>query len=351
MQESDRDDDAQPSGGRDGQPDAPDAAGDDGAASAAAPRVCVLAVTSLLTVTIEDGVDGAGPELHVHAGGQGLWVARMARSLGAEVTVCGPFGGETGRVVEHLATLEGDRLRPTRYDGANGAYVHDRRDGARDEVVRTDPSVLNRHEEDDLFGTVLVQALDADVAVLTGAEPAGTIEPGFFGRLAADLRANGRRVVADLSGEAARSAVEAGLDVLKISHEEMVEGALADDEDLDSLVTGARALLEQGVGAVVVSRAAEPTLVVTDGDVALVRTPPVTIVDHRGAGDSMTAGIAVALARGGDVLEAVRLGAAAGALNVTRHGLGSGRREQIERMVREVAVERPDDGADGTGED
>jgi 1-phosphofructokinase len=74
-----------------------------------------------------------------------------------------------------------------------------------------------------------------------------------------------------------------------------------------------------------------------------VRTPPVTIVDHRGAGDSMTAGIAVAVGRGQDVVEAVRLGAAAGALNVTRHGLGSGRREQIERMVHEVAVVHPDE--------
>jgi 1-phosphofructokinase len=260
--------------------------------------------------------------------------------------VCGPFGGETGRVVEHLAGLEGDRVLATRYDGANGAYVHDRRDGGREEVVRTTPSVLNRHEEDDLFGTVLVQALDADVVVLTGAEPAETVDADLLGRLATDLRANGRRVVADLSGDAARCAVDAGLDVLKISHEEMVEGGFAEGEDLAALVAGAQALRERGAGAVVVSRADEPTLVVTDAGTALVRTPPVTIVDHRGAGDSMTAGIAVAVGRGQDVVEAVRLGAAAGALNVTRHGLGSGRREQIERMVHEVAVVHPDEEED-----
>jgi 1-phosphofructokinase len=321
----------------------------------AGPRLCVLAVTSLLTVTIEEAADGTGPELHVHPGGQGLWVARMARSLGAEVVVCGPFGGETGRVVEHLVRLEGGTLRATRYAGANAAYVHDRRDGERDEVVRTAPAVLDRHAQDDLFGTVLVEALDADVVVLTGAEPAGTVEADFFGRLAADLRATGRRVVADLSGDAAREAVRGGLDVLKISHEEMVEGGFAQSDDLDDLVAAARSLLADGVGAVVVSRAAEPTLVVTGsagdaagrggrGRVSLLTTPPVTIVDHRGAGDSMTAGIAVALARGEDVVAAVRLGAAAGALNVTRHGLGSGSREQIERMVREVEVEDLDDG-------
>ena len=70
------------------------------------PSVCVLATTPLLTVTIEAGTGGgprvAGtdhPDVHVHAGGQGLWLARMAYSLGADVVVCGPFGGETGTVV------------------------------------------------------------------------------------------------------------------------------------------------------------------------------------------------------------------------------------------------------------
>ena len=61
------------------------------------PRLCVLAAEPLLTVTIEaSGHEVDVPDVHVHAGGQGLWISRMAASLGAMVTVCGPFGGETG---------------------------------------------------------------------------------------------------------------------------------------------------------------------------------------------------------------------------------------------------------------
>lgn len=52
----------------------------------------------------------------------------------------------------------------------------------------------------------------------------------------------------------------------------------------------------------------------------------------------MTAGIAVGLARGLGLPDAVSLGAAAGALNVTRNGLGTGRRDQIEAFARRVAV-------------
>ena len=58
----------------------------------------------------------------------------------------------------------------------------------------------------------------------------------------------------------------------------------------------------------------------------------------RGAGDSMTAGIAAALARGEGFDVALRLGAAAGGLNVTRHGLASGHRQEIERLAAHVAL-------------
>lgn len=307
------------------------------------PRLCVLAATPLLTVTIEPGggQDPAGPEgseVHVHAGGQGLWLARMARSLGADVVVCGPFGGETGDVVLHLARGEDLRVRPTPNPHGTGAYVHDRRAGQRTEVARMDPAPLGRHELDDLFGTVLVEALDVDVVAIAGAEPATAIPASFFGRLAGDLRAMGRTVIADLSEGAARAVVEPGVDVLKMSHSEMVQTGLSDGDAPQELVAAARWLLDGGVRAVVVSRAAEPTLVVTGDRAVQVESPPVTTVEHRGAGDSMTAGIAVGLGRGLSLAEAVRLGAAAGALNVTRRGLGTGRREQIERFAAEVRM-------------
>jgi 1-phosphofructokinase len=61
-------------------------------------------------------------------------------------------------------------------------------------------------------------------------------------------------------------------------------------------------------------------------------------VDHHGAGDSMTAAIAVGLARGLPIEAALRLGAAAGALNVTRHGLGSGRREAVGRLCERIQI-------------
>lgn len=298
----------------------------------------MLALTPMLTIEIEPaGPHEASPEIHVHPGGQGLWLGRMAYSLGAHVIVCGPFGGETGQVAAHLARAEHLDVRATQ-TGGNGGWVHDRRSGERTEVVTMDPYPLNRHEVDDLYGTVLVSALDAGVTILTGSETAIGVPASFFARLANDLHASDRTVVADLSADQARAVAEAPGAVLKISHEEMVDGGFSPDDSEQSLLVAAQDMAAAGPRAVVVSRAQHPSLLVTREHTYRIRTPRVTTVDHRGAGDSMTAGIAVGLGRGLELPDAVRLGAAAGALNVTRRGLGTGRRDQIERFARRVTV-------------
>jgi len=101
-------------------------------------------------------------------------------------------------------------------------------------------------------------------------------------------------------------------------------------------------LAAQGVAHVVVSRTDQPALALVDGRVLEVVAPPFGQVDHRGAGDSMTAGMATALARGWTVESALRLGAAAGAINVTRRGLATGQRDAIQRIAERVIIRSAD---------
>ncbi|QGF24915.1 1-phosphofructokinase family hexose kinase [Raineyella fluvialis] len=303
------------------------------------PRITVFVPTPLMVVEVMTPFvrRDRGPqesEVHVYPGGQGLWVARMAVALGADVTVCGPFGGELGPSIVTMVREFGATVHPVPGPTANGGFVYDLRGGTREVLARMSPRPLSRHEIDDLYGAALVDALEADVTVVTGAEPEDVLPADVYGRLVHDVRAAGRPVVADLSGAAALAAVDAGLDVLKISHEELADGGLTDADSLEALAEAAERLRERGARAVIVSRADESALLADAEGFHQVRGPRITPVDHHGAGDSMTAGIAVGLARGESLIEALRLGTAAGSLNVSRHGLATGRRDTIERLYR-----------------
>lgn len=298
-------------------------------------RVAVFAPSPELTVTVEE-LDGT-PDIHIHAGGQGVWMSRMIESLGAEVVLCSALGGETGQVLRHLIGVE---LKARDVAARNGGYVHDRRDGGRDQVVRMPADPLSRHELDDLYEMTLVEALNAGVAVLSGPAAEDTPVPdSVYERLAADLGGNGCRVVVDLSGARLAAALAGGPEVVKVSHEELLADGFAASDELPDLVDGCRKLAESGsAGAIVVSRAAEETLAWLDGNLYLVEVPELSPVDTRGGGDSMTAGLAAGLALGKSLEESLKLGAAAGAVNVTRHGLGTGSGDVVRELVERVRL-------------
>ena len=98
----------------------------------------MLAPSPLLTITIEAAHDErSGDDLHLHVGGQGYWIARMASELGADVTLCATFGGETGAVAAALAGESSFAVHGVIASHNNGAYVQDRRSGERAELAAT----------------------------------------------------------------------------------------------------------------------------------------------------------------------------------------------------------------------
>ncbi|MEX2105977.1 MAG: PfkB family carbohydrate kinase [Solirubrobacterales bacterium] len=298
--------------------------------------VAVFAPSPILTVTVENGPDGG--EVHYHAGGQGFWVARLAASLGARVSLCVPLGGESGDVLRALLDTGGIEVLAVRTGGANGSYLHDRRSGERQPIIETQSPGLRRHELDELYGVAATAGLACDAMLLTGPRHEGVLPADTYARLAADLRANGRRVLADLSGSPLRAALEGGLDVLKLSAEELRAEGLALTADLADVGPAIRRLNRDGAESVLVSRGPEPALALVGERLLEVAGPRFTEVDASGAGDSMFAALGVGLAAGMELEEALRLAVAAGALNVTRHGLGSGHLKEIDRLLGQVRV-------------
>ena len=97
-------------------------------------------------------------------------------------------------------------------------------------------------------------------------------------------------------------------------------------------------LLALGAQAVLITRAGDPAFYL-DHDGALEVVPPKFERGSReGCGDTMMGAIAAASAAGADRRRALALGAAAGAVNFLRHGLGTGSRAEVEELAERVAI-------------
>ncbi len=308
------------------------------------PRVVVFTPTPVLTVSIERDTTGA-EEVHLHAGGQGVWVARMLRSLGCEPIVCGPFGGEPGAVARSILDRDGVVLAAVEVARPNAANVEEGASEQRRSIVHTEPGPLDRHELDDLYGVALSAAADAAAVVLTGSVWPHVLPAETFGRLASDLGALGVPVVADLSGDQLRDALDHGVAVLKISDEELERDGLIVRRGEAEARQALHDLRERGARDVVISRAHEPVLAAVGGRAYRLDGPSLEVVEARGSGDSMTAAIAAGIALGLDAEVMLRLAVAAGAVNVTRHGLGGADGDVVRRLAEtSVRIEVIEDG-------
>jgi len=265
----------------------------------------------------------------------------MLQSLGCDVTLCSMLSGETGRVLGFLLQEEDIPVVGFPRDARGGVFVHDRRTSEKVPVVESGGDALSRHEQDELYGLTLRTGLDASLVILSGPHGDGILPADFYRRLAADLRTGGVRVVVDLAGERLDAALAGGVTVAKVSDQELLDdGRISTTSDIGQIVVAMRALHDAGAEVVVVTRAEESALLLQDGAVHEVVAPRMEVVDSAGAGDSFVGAFCSVLARGGSVADAALLGAAAGAQNVTRHGLGTGEAATIDRL-RELVLLRP----------
>lgn len=300
-------------------------------------RVTVFGPNPLLSVTIEARPGQPGEDIHLHAGGQGVWVGRSAAALGADVVLCGFIGSEAGEVLAGLLEgLPGERrLVPTA--GPTGCYVIDRRSGERELVAQSWRTPPSRHELDDLISATCATALGGGALVVCNPFPGDSLPLETYATLVSDVRSSGTPVLVDLSSPRLDSALEGRPDIVKLNDWELAE-FVKGSVDGSRLLDAAKRIRELGAGAVVVTRGEEPALVL-DGERALELVPPRFERGFReGCGDAMAGAMAAELARGSGMERALVLGAAAGAATFLRRGLGTGTREVIDRLAQQVEL-------------
>jgi 1-phosphofructokinase len=302
-------------------------------------RVTVFGPHPLLNVTIEARPSG-GDDIHLHPGGQGVWVARTAGELGAHPILCGFMGGEPGALLRPL--LEGlpGELRLVDTAAASGCSITDRRSGEREVLASAWSGSPSRHEVDDLFSLACATALGSGALAVCNPWPGDLLPLELYANLVSDVRANGVPVLVDLSSPRLDSALEGQPDVVRINDWELAE-YVRGPVDGPRLRAGAELLLERGAGLVVITRGGEPALALSADQAWEVVPPRLDRGFREGCGDSMLGAMAAMVAAGAGVERMLAVGAAAGAACFLRHGLGSAGRAVIEELEGRVELRAP----------
>ena len=308
----------------------------------------------ILTVTLNAAIDRTvavpnfrlgrrhrAVESRTVAGGKGINVARALSLLGRPVIAAGFVGGPTGtRVLEQLReeSVLTDFTRIAAETRINLAVI-DPTSGEQTEINERGPAV-SPEEVKTLFERISYLAAGAKVCVLAGSLPPGAGDD-LYARLISDLRRRGLPVVLDAEGEAMLAGVRAGASMVTPNEreaEELVGQEFADGSDL-----------AQGLVELTRLGAAEAAITRPDGCVAAVgegaerrllevHTEPLEPVSTVGSGDAFVAGYVAARYEDRSPEDCLAYGVACGAESTQHFGAGTVDRNQVERLLGEVAV-------------
>ena len=302
------------------------------------PRICVVGSSNIDLMfrtprLPRPGETLTGRDFHFGFGGKGANQAVMAARLGAAVTMITKVGRDVfgeGTLRNYQAEgidtihLLRDAEQPS---GVAGIVVDD----AAQNCIILAPGANSRLTPEEVRGAA--RAIEAAHVLLCQLEvPVETTQAAF--RIA---RAAGVRTILNPA-----PACQLPDDLLRLAdlcvpnETELAELTGFAVEELNQVETAARQLRQKGPGMVIVTLGARGAMIVNDRGAERLAAVPVTPVDTTGAGDAFIGSLAVFLAEGQPLAEAVRMANAVAALSVTRIGTQTSfpKRAEVEAFLR-----------------
>lgn len=274
------------------------------------------------------------------ASGKAINVGMALAALGAPCRVLAPLGGWSGQAIEQefrlrslnaswIAVEPPTRVCTTLLDAATGTTT---------EIVEN-AAALGAPELQACGDAYRTLADQATLVVLSGSLPRGT-PPELYRTWLAQTRCP---VILDIRGPELLECLPLHPRVVKPNREELAHTLGRPLVDRTALLGAMRELLERGAQAVVITQGDRP-LLVAEGTQWWELTPAraAPIVNPIGCGDCLAAGLAWGLEQGRPFIEAIQIGMAAAAENVSHLLPARIDPERLPEWQRQIAVRRLD---------
>lgn len=265
------------------------------------------------------------------AGGKGINVARVCKTLGKRSLASGFVGGHNGRFIENHLAKEGIPFDFVRVKGESRLCIAivDLVNKTQTEVNEWGPPIS---DDDAMRLERKVKKLlpHASFLVFCGSAPPGT-PPDIFARLTRIAKKAEVPAILDTSGELLREGLEAHPFMVKPNIRELEYLVQSDLNDAEDIKEAMRAISHK-TDLVVVTMGKEGAVMFDKERFLYTPGIDVPFVSAVGSGDSFLAGFICGLLDKRPLEECLKLANACGTANVIVVGAGMARKEDIERF-------------------
>lgn len=278
---------------------------------------------------------------HTMAGGKGVNVARVYRTLGGDATATGLLGGLNGKIVAESLAADGivNAFHHTHQQTRVCIAVIDPVTGTQTEINEPGPD-LGAKETSDLCDHIegLLSNKSYDYIALCGSLPPG-MTTNIYSRIIQIARRKGVPSVLDASGDALSAGIMAQPWLVKPNRFELEEFLGHSVESERNALDAAQALHHEcGISQVIVTLGSKGALLVNSEGGWMAKPPAVQMASAVASGDSFLAAFLWAVLRKENWGTALKMGVGAGAANAEIIGAGLCSRADIQKRASQTEL-------------
>ena len=269
---------------------------------------------------------------HIYAGGKGINVSTVLKTLGIDSTALGFLAGRTGKMVEEI--LKEKKIASD--------FVHVKEGFTRINVKMKSDTETEINGQGPDISQEDIQALkqkveamqEGDTLIISGSIPK-CLPADMYEQILAWKGDKKIDCVVDAEGSLLMKVLPYHPFLIKPNHHELSALFDVDLKTREDVIPYAKKLQEKGAGNVLVSLAGEgAVLVAENGQEFMQEAPKGKVVNSVGAGDSMVAGFIAGWEEKHDYQYAFQLGIACGSATAFSSDLAD--REKIEEILKQM---------------
>ncbi|QCT74270.1 1-phosphofructokinase [Macrococcoides canis] len=288
----------------------------------------------MFTDGFEAGALNRAHTTYKFAGGKGINVSRVLKSLNTESTVLGFLGGFPGQFIEDKLKVSDIQVDCVQVE--SDTRINVKLKGASEtEINAPGPDINERHIEQ-LMNKLKTLTSD-DTVVIAGSIPS-SMPADIYAQIAELCHDQQIKFVVDAEKALLNSVLNYNPLFIKpniVELEEMFNTTLSTDK---SIYEAAKQLLHKGAQMVFVSMGGDGAMLVTEDRCIKATVPKGQVVNTVGSGDSTVAGMVAGLTNGLSLESAFKQAVACGTATAFTEDLATN--EEIQEIINQIQIEQ-----------